>query len=136
MRTDSSSLSFFRQLMVKVLSARADRPPCRLAAEAIVVRDADGLVCTRYSAGCIREMIRSAAGEAAEIGWKTRAGLPVHQPRAPPPGVSLDAQRTRRPPATASEVAVPAAIHGGEKVAEAQTSQLNDELSVRIRVVL
>jgi hypothetical protein len=54
-RTDSSSWSFFRQLIVQFLAPRSDSSSFRSVAEAVAIRDIRAFVRARLCGGCVRE---------------------------------------------------------------------------------
>src|SRR5512135_2343249 len=64
-RTDSASLTFFRQRIADCLSPRTDSASLRLVAEATAVRDPWALVRSRGSAGGVRETLPVAPRETA-----------------------------------------------------------------------
>jgi hypothetical protein len=83
LRTDNASLIFFRQRIAQFLSPRTDNASLRLMAEAHAVRDVWGLVHSRSSAACVRELVLVTMPETSQIGRKTGAALLDHRPPAP-----------------------------------------------------
>ena len=71
LRTDNASLIGFRQRIAQFSSSRTDSSSLRLVAEVTTACNAEAVVASLSSGGCIRESVPVALQETSQIAGKT-----------------------------------------------------------------
>jgi hypothetical protein len=82
-RTDSASLTFFRQRIAKLLSSPSDTASLTLLADRAARRHGPALLCSGSSGGNTHVGVLGAILKGAGIGRKTHSATPGNGPRSP-----------------------------------------------------